>query len=212
MIKAGITPLQLMNGNLDDIGKLMVEALGRFAQQAGIVPKGAHGSTPLVDKRGCSHDHTLPSLFGGVGSSAPMMSLQKHDCRSRLCRYTEQFRTQLLHTTWTTQTSAVPPSRPRPLDVLHSAPAKVTGDERIASPPEHLIDWIISHDFIHDAVITPIGYTYDRKVIERWIEEHGTCPVTRAPLQRSQLLPNRAIQGQIAAWKASAQVRNNRTD
>jgi hypothetical protein len=101
---------------------------------------------------------------------------------------------------------------PQPLAIPGRAAANITKDERHVGPPEHLIDHIVSHDLIHDAVITPSGHTFDRKVIERCIDEYGTCPVTRAPLEKSELRLNRAIQEQITAWKANAQVRENHAD
>lgn len=38
---------------------------------------------------------------------------------------------------------------------------------------------------------------YERAHIERWIEEHGTSPITRRPLNKSDLVPLRAIEAVI---------------
>lgn len=44
-----------------------------------------------------------------------------------------------------------------------------------------------------DPVIDPDGNTYERSAIENWIRAHGTSPLTRRPLQRDSLQPNRAL-------------------
>jgi len=44
-----------------------------------------------------------------------------------------------------------------------------------------------------DPVVDPEGNTYERTAILAWLNEHGTSPVTRSPLQASQLTPNRAV-------------------
>ena len=46
---------------------------------------------------------------------------------------------------------------------------------------------------LNDPVITPDGYTYERKEIEKWIRQNGTDPMTRQPLSISQLIINRAV-------------------
>lgn len=51
----------------------------------------------------------------------------------------------------------------------------------------------------------PNGSTiYERASIEKWIEEHGTSPVTRAPLDRSALVPQPVLQqvinNRLAFW------------
>ena len=48
-----------------------------------------------------------------------------------------------------------------------------------------------------DPVITPDGYTYERKELERWIRQNGTDPMTRNLLEISQLVVNRAVQKEI---------------
>ena len=46
---------------------------------------------------------------------------------------------------------------------------------------------------LSEPVITPDGYTYERKEIEKWIRQNGTDPMTRTPLGISQLVVNRAV-------------------
>jgi hypothetical protein len=208
MILAGITPSQLKNPNFDVIGKSILDALNNFAQQAGIASKGAHGRTSSVDKRRCSPDHTSLSLLGRAGSSAPMLSSQMHDYSSPLCRYTRHYREQILYARWITQPSAVSPSCSQPLAVPAPASANVTDDSRLVSPPDHLIDRIISFEPIRDAVTTPNGDTYDRTTISKWIDRNHSCPVTREPLQMSDLRLNRVLQEQITDWEEGCASRN----
>lgn len=51
----------------------------------------------------------------------------------------------------------------------------------------------ITRSRLFEAVITPTGYTFERQAVETWIEQHGTCPITREPLRISDVRPNRAI-------------------
>jgi hypothetical protein len=44
-----------------------------------------------------------------------------------------------------------------------------------------------------DPVITPVGHTYERGAIMRWLETYSTCPVSRLPLTADQLIPNLAL-------------------
>ena len=47
---------------------------------------------------------------------------------------------------------------------------------------------------LKNPVITPSnGVTYEREAIEKWIRENGNDPITREPLQISQLIVNRAL-------------------
>jgi hypothetical protein len=48
-------------------------------------------------------------------------------------------------------------------------------------------------DTFKEPVITPYGHTFERQAIEDWISREANCPVTRQPLERSQLIVNRGI-------------------
>lgn len=102
----------------------------------------------------------------------------------------------------TTGPSPTSPFSHRPQAITGPASAKVVDHDHFADPPKYFIDQIITQDLIHQAVITPSGHTYDRKAIEEWIDIDGTCPITREPLPKSKLRPNRALQDQINGWKA----------
>ncbi len=45
----------------------------------------------------------------------------------------------------------------------------------------------ISQDIAMDAVRTPSGGLYERKSVEKWIDEKGTDPITHTPLTKDQL-------------------------
>lgn len=85
-------------------------------------------------------------------------------------------------------------------------PMEISNDTYNEDPPEQLIDHLISYDLIHEAVMTPNGDTFDRRVIEKHINAYGLCPVKREPLGAFDLRPNRALQAQITEWKATHAV------
>ncbi|KAI9143422.1 hint-domain-containing protein [Paraphysoderma sedebokerense] len=47
------------------------------------------------------------------------------------------------------------------------------------------------------------GNSYERAAIEKWLEQHDTSPITRSPLKRSDLVPNRALKDSIDASRSS---------
>ena len=47
----------------------------------------------------------------------------------------------------------------------------------------------ISQELLTDPVMTPYGHCYQREHIEKWLENHSTCPLTLKPLTKSQLIP-----------------------
>lgn len=51
----------------------------------------------------------------------------------------------------------------------------------------------ITYDLFRDPVLAQDGFTYERQVIEEWIRNHGTSPMTRQPLSIEQLHPNRKV-------------------
>ena len=59
----------------------------------------------------------------------------------------------------------------------------------------------ISGEIMEDPVITPSGITYDRKSIERWLQNKSVDPISKRPLRPNQLIPNRALKDSIAEYK-----------
>jgi U-box domain len=51
----------------------------------------------------------------------------------------------------------------------------------------------ITFGIIHDPVIDPEGNTYERRAIQLWIRANHNCPLSRKPLQESQLYENQAL-------------------
>jgi hypothetical protein len=51
----------------------------------------------------------------------------------------------------------------------------------------------LSLEVMEDPVVVPIGISYERAWIERWIEEHHTDPTTRLPLYKEDLVENRNL-------------------
>uniref|UniRef100_A0A7S3D4M8 U-box domain-containing protein n=1 Tax=Palpitomonas bilix TaxID=652834 RepID=A0A7S3D4M8_9EUKA len=56
----------------------------------------------------------------------------------------------------------------------------------------------ITRELMVDPVTTPFGHSYERQAIERWIERDGTCPITKRPLQKSDLIPAINLRNAIA--------------
>eukprot|EP01063_Lacrimia_lanifica_P038374 TRINITY_DN8154_c0_g1_i2.p1 TRINITY_DN8154_c0_g1~~TRINITY_DN8154_c0_g1_i2.p1 ORF type:complete len:654 (+),score=148.12 TRINITY_DN8154_c0_g1_i2:48-2009(+) len=67
-------------------------------------------------------------------------------------------------------------------------------------------------EVMRDPVVTPSGHTYERACIEEWIEGHGTCPMTRAPLRAADLVPNRDMGEAIQQFLAANDAVQERID
>lgn len=70
--------------------------------------------------------------------------------------------------------------------------------------PDHLL-CNISLDLMQDPVLAPSGYTYERANIEEWININPCDPMTREPLTREQLYPNRALAEAIRYYRNNFQ-------
>jgi len=68
--------------------------------------------------------------------------------------------------------------------------------------------WVcsIGQTVFRDPVIAPGGFTYERDRIEEWLAYNRTCPNTRTPVRREQLIPNLALRATIEAHVASQVV------
>lgn len=55
----------------------------------------------------------------------------------------------------------------------------------------------ITAEIMVDPVIDRDGNTYERTAIEEWLKRHGTSPITRRPLNFSDLTPNRVLKNAI---------------
>ena len=71
--------------------------------------------------------------------------------------------------------------------------------------PSNFIDHAFSMEVMRDPVSTADGHTFERADIEQWIRARGTNPFTRAPLELTELTPNRALKGAIEEFLLSNQ-------
>lgn len=60
----------------------------------------------------------------------------------------------------------------------------------------------ISFEVMVDPVITPSGHSYERAAIEAWLEGQAVDPITMAPLNKEQLIPNIGLRQAIEVWKS----------
>merc|ERR1719221_1167848 len=56
---------------------------------------------------------------------------------------------------------------------------------------------LISQQCMHDPVVLVDGHTYERRHIERWLQEHTTSPVSGQQLARMDLIPNLTLRSAI---------------
>lgn len=66
-------------------------------------------------------------------------------------------------------------------------------------PPEYLT-CPITHQIMADPVADKYGNTYERSAIEAWLTRNDTSPITRQPLTRGDLRPNKAVKKLIEKW------------
>ena len=66
----------------------------------------------------------------------------------------------------------------------------------------------ITMELFHDPVIASDGRVYERAAITQWINEHGTSPFTRQPLQVNELQPDDHLR-QLAARRRNPVVSYN---
>merc|ERR1719456_1775447 len=58
----------------------------------------------------------------------------------------------------------------------------------------------ISHQVMHDPVVVSDGHTYERRHIERWLQEHTTSPVSNEPLPENIVFSNHALRNAISEY------------
>ncbi|KZV40943.1 U-box domain-containing protein 44-like [Dorcoceras hygrometricum] len=59
----------------------------------------------------------------------------------------------------------------------------------------------ITKEVMVDPVETPLGYTFERSSIEKWLADNQTCPLTSTPLDSSILRPNKTLRQSIEEWQ-----------
>ncbi|CAN7071645.1 unnamed protein product [Brassica oleracea var. botrytis] len=68
-------------------------------------------------------------------------------------------------------------------------------------PPFHFLCPLLK-DVMNEPCVAADGYTYDRRAIEDWFEEHNTSPMTDSPLLSKNLLPNYTLYTAIMEWRS----------
>ncbi|CAG7909642.1 unnamed protein product [Brassica rapa] len=71
-------------------------------------------------------------------------------------------------------------------------------------PPSHFLCPLLK-DVMSEPCVAADGYTYDRRAIEEWMQDHRTSPVTNLPLQNIKLLPNHSVYEAIVEWRRNNQ-------
>ena len=66
----------------------------------------------------------------------------------------------------------------------------------------------ITHEQVINPVIDHEGNTYESQAIREWIRTNHTSPITRTPLEESNLIPNRALIDAIEALTISISSQN----
>lgn len=66
----------------------------------------------------------------------------------------------------------------------------------------------ISQEIMVDPVITPRGITYDRKNILGWLKKSPVCPITKTPLNASDLITNYSLKNAIAEYLKKQDFKN----
>jgi hypothetical protein len=70
------------------------------------------------------------------------------------------------------------------------------------APPERFL-CPLTCDPMTDPVILTSGRIYERSAIERWLQNHNTCPINRVPVDPTVLIPVFDLRAEILEWTAS---------
>jgi len=96
---------------------------------------------------------------------------------------------------------APPPTNPEKDDIPSPTFPRTPqiSQSEFPSLPERFFDPVFGV-LMRNPVVTPDGRTYERTAIEEWINQHHTNPVTREPLRKRQLIPNRMVSDDLEMW------------
>jgi hypothetical protein len=100
--------------------------------------------------------------------------------------------------TWSFMTKQVAnesESRPSETAVARSISECTVGGGRWQHPPSFYCP--ISQQCMHDPVVLSDGHSYERRHIQRWLENHNTSPVSGLQLQQKDFFPNHALRNAI---------------
>lgn len=67
----------------------------------------------------------------------------------------------------------------------------------------------ISQEIMEDPYIAADGFTYEREVIQAWLNAHNTSPMTNLRLNHKNLIPNHSLRSAIREWNAQNGIRHD---
>ena len=128
---------------------------------------------------------------------------QQNKCYEReVLRHREGLtqRQQVQEREWATFANRLKADNPRPpTAAAASAAARDAGAAAERDLPPGFI-CPISQEIMIDPMITPSGRSFERALIEDWVRQSGTDPLTRQALRLDQLIPNRDLKEAIERW------------
>ncbi len=81
---------------------------------------------------------------------------------------------------------------------LNTTSSKLSALEAVFNEIEERLTCPITHSLFEDPYISKYGDTFEEADILTWTQAHGTCPLSRRPLQSRMLIPDRTVKN-IAA-------------
>ncbi len=66
----------------------------------------------------------------------------------------------------------------------------------------------IGQEIMNDPVITPKGITYERNNILNWLKKSQICPITKTPLNESDLIKNYSLKNAIMEYIKKQDFKN----
>jgi hypothetical protein len=88
------------------------------------------------------------------------------------------------------ETSSSPPAR---TSIIDKGPEGEAPD---------FLECPLSYEIMRDPVFTCDGHTFERHVIEEWLRDHDTNPMTNLKMESKNLIPNFAIREACAAYRS----------
>eukprot|EP01129_Flabellula_baltica_P013675 TRINITY_DN639_c0_g1_i1.p1 TRINITY_DN639_c0_g1~~TRINITY_DN639_c0_g1_i1.p1 ORF type:complete len:692 (-),score=158.54 TRINITY_DN639_c0_g1_i1:21-2096(-) len=88
------------------------------------------------------------------------------------------------------------------VEVTPVVEVEITNDDGEYIEHPEIFTCPISADIMRDPVIAQDGHTYERESITAWLEQNSSSPMTREAMDRSVLIPNRALKSQIEEYLA----------
>ena len=97
--------------------------------------------------------------------------------------------------------SRVPETEPAQRNRKHTVNGTVGGQfDASEMPPKDLL-CPITNEVMRNPVFAPDGVTYEKDAIVDWLRQHGTSPVTRAPMTADALALDGTVQARVQEWR-----------